>query len=231
MSRKTPYVAVMKRELWGGAILLALVAGLAAGSHAQVRPKEKKRMTQESIVIGGGCFWCVEAVYEELKGVSAVESGYAGGAKAGVTYHEVGGGNTGHAEVVKVTFDPKVISRDDILHIFFTVHDPTQLNRQGNDIGTQYRSVIFYATPEEKATAEHVLAEVTKEKIWPGKIVTTIEPLKNYTKAEDYHQNYFSKYEQASEAQRAGMNSGYCQFIVEPKVRKFRQKYAAKLKK
>lgn len=185
----------------------------------------------ETAVLGAGCFWCVETVYEELKGVVEVESGYAGGAREGVSYKEVCSGTTGHAEVVKVTFDPKQISREDIYHIFFTVHDPTQLNRQGNDVGTQYRSAIFYSSEAEKVAAEKAIDEIVKEKIWPGKIVTTVEPLKNYTRAEDYHQNYFKNYEKASDSERAGMNAGYCQFIVEPKVRKFRQKYAAKLKK
>lgn len=218
-----------KFKMAGTVMLAALSLGTALAQH----PKETKKMNahNESIVLGGGCFWCVETVYNELKGVINAESGYAGGNHAGVSYQEVCSGNTGHAEVVKITFDPHVITRDEILHIFFTVHDPTQLNRQGNDRGTQYRSVIFYSNEAEKHEAEKAINEITKEKIWPGKIVTSLEPLKNYTRAEEYHQRYFEKYEAASEAQKASMNSGYCQFIVEPKVRKFRQKYLAKLKK
>ncbi len=184
----------------------------------------------KSIVVGGGCFWCLEGMYEQLKGVSSVESGYAGGSRAGVTYEQVCSGVTGHAEVVKITFDPKVISEGDLLRIFFTTHDPTTLNRQGPDEGEQYRSVIFYETPEEKALAEKVKAEIEHEKIWKDQIVTTIEPLKNYTKAEDYHQNYFEKFENASAVQQMGMNSGYCRVVIEPKVKKFREKFAKLLK-
>jgi peptide-methionine (S)-S-oxide reductase len=185
----------------------------------------------KTLVVGGGCFWCTEAIFEDLKGVSAVESGYAGGAKAGVTYAEVCSGTTGHAEVIRITFDPKQVAEADLLRIFFTTHDPTTLNRQGPDSGTQYRSVIFYSTPEEKALAEKIKREVSNEKIWAQPIVTTIEPLKNYTRAEDYHQNYFEKYEKASDAERMRMNGGYCSAIIEPKVRKFREKYASKLKR
>ena len=193
-----------------------------------VRPKN---MNLQTIVLAGGCFWCVEAIYRDLKGVEAVENGYAGGDKPGVTYEQVLTGNTGHAEAVKIDFDPKTISTDDILRIFFATHDPTTLNRQGNDVGTQYRSAIFYANDAEKALAERILAEVEKEKIWPNPIVTTIEPLRNYTRAEDYHQDYFARYEKASEAEKARMNAGYCALVIEPKVRKFREKYAAKLRK
>jgi peptide-methionine (S)-S-oxide reductase len=188
-------------------------------------------MNLQTIVLAGGCFWCVEAIYRDLKGVEHVESGYAGGERPGVTYQDVLTGRTGHAEVVKVSFDPKVISAEDILRIFFTIHDPTTLNRQGNDVGPQYRSAIFYSNDAQKALAEKILAEVEKEKIWPNPIVTTIEPLRNYTRAEEYHQGYFARFEKASEAERAKMNAGYCALVIEPKVRKFREKYAAKLRK
>jgi peptide-methionine (S)-S-oxide reductase len=166
-----------------------------------------------------------------LKGVHHVESGYAGGDRPNPTYSEVCSGRTGHAEVVKVVFDPKLVSAEDLLRMFFVVHDPTTLNRQGPDSGTQYRSAIFFSSPAEKALAEKIKAEIEKEKIWPHPIVTTIEPLKNYTRAEEYHQDYFAKFEKASPAERATMNAGYCSAIIEPKVRKFREKYAAKLKK
>jgi peptide-methionine (S)-S-oxide reductase len=185
----------------------------------------------KTLVLGGGCFWCTEAVYEELKGVVSVESGYAGGTVVNPTYDQVCTGTTGHAEVIKITYDPKEISAKDILRIFFTVHDPTTLNRQGPDSGTQYRSVIFYTNDKEKTLAEEVIKEVTDEKIWPNPIVTTLEPLKNYAKAEDYHQDYFDKFENGGAVERASMNSGYCSLIIEPKVQKFRQKYADKLKK
>jgi peptide-methionine (S)-S-oxide reductase len=184
-----------------------------------------------SIVVGGGCFWCIEAMFDELKGVYASESGYAGGAKPNPTYAEVCSGTTGHAEVVKVFFDPAVVSAEDLLTLFFVIHDPTTLNRQGPDSGTQYRSVIFYSNDEENALAEKVVAAIEKEKIWKNPIVTTIEPLKNYTRAEEYHQNYFDKFEKADAATRATMNAGYCAAIIEPKVRKFREQFAAKLKK
>lgn len=185
----------------------------------------------EVITVGGGCFWCVEAIFQDLKGVTKVESGYAGGNVPHPTYEEVCAGTTGHAEVVEITFDPKIISLADILRIFFTTHDPTQLNRQGPDVGTQYRSVIFPRTPEQKRIAQEVIAEVTKEKIWRGRIVTTLEPFRAFYKAEEYHQNYFKRFNDPSYAGRQNMNGGYCQFIIAPKVAKFRQKYADKLKK
>jgi peptide-methionine (S)-S-oxide reductase len=185
----------------------------------------------QSLIVGGGCFWCIEALFEELKGVVSVESCYAGGTVPNATYQQVCSGTTGHAEAVRITFNPGEISAEDLLRLFFTAHDPTTLNQQGPDHGTQYRSVIFYATPQEKALAEKVLKEVSDSHIWPRPIVTTIEPLRNYTKAEDYHQNYFEKYEKASDQERATMNAGYCRAIIEPKVRHFREKYAAKLKK
>ncbi len=185
----------------------------------------------ETITLGGGCFWCVEAIFQDLKGVEKVESGYTGGRVANPTYEEVCSGTTGHAEVVQVTFDPKVVSLGDILRIFFTTHDPTTLNRQGNDVGTQYRSSIFPRTLEQKKVAEEIIAEVNKAKIWRSRIVTTIEPFKVFYKAEEYHQNYFKRFTDPSYAGRENMNAGYCQFIIAPKVAKFRQKYAEKLKK
>lgn len=185
----------------------------------------------KTIVVAGGCFWCVEAIYEELKGVSKVESGYAGGTIKNPTYEQVCSGATGHAEAVRITYDPKVISEDDLLHIFFTTHDPTTPNRQGNDVGTQYRSAVFYTDDEEKKLAQKVIDDVNAEKIWPSPIVTTLEPLKEFYLAESYHQDYFNKYENATDAQKMEMNSGYCRAVIEPKVRKFRAKYADRLKK
>lgn len=185
---------------------------------------------QATLVVAGGCFWCLESQFEMLKGVSKVESGYAGGHVANATYQQVGSGSTGHAEAVKIFFDPKQIGIIDLLHIFFTIHDPTTLNRQGPDTGTQYRSAIFFANDEEKALAEKVKAEIAREGIWPNPIVTTIEPLKNYSRAEEYHQDYYKKFEEGSVSEKMGMNTGYCTAVIEPKVTKFRQKYAHLLK-
>ena len=208
---------------------LAMALAVAGASFGQ--SGAKKRMDLKELVIGGGCFWCVEAVLEDLKGVEKVESGYAGGHVFPVTYDEVCTGRTGAAEVVKVFYHADQISSADILKMFFVSHDPTTLNRQGPDSGTQYRSVIFYSTPEEKALAQNVIKDITDEKLYSGKIVTTLEPLENYQRAEEYHQNYYAKYEKASEAERSRMNAGYCAYVVSPKVTKFRQKYASKLKK
>lgn len=175
-------------------------------------------MTTEIATLGGGCFWCLEAVYQELKGVQQVESGYAGGHVADPGYEDVCSGKTGHAEVVRITFDPAIVSYREILEIFFTIHDPTTLNRQGNDCGTQYRSVIFYHSPEQQDTAKHVIAEMAN--VWDAPIVTELSPAPTYYKAEDYHQNYF----------RQNPLQGYCAFVVAPKVAKFRKIFANKAK-
>jgi peptide-methionine (S)-S-oxide reductase len=169
-------------------------------------------------ILGGGCFWCLEAVYLEVRGVSKVESGYMGGHDTAPTYEEVCGGNTGHAEVVRLEFDPAVISFHDLLEVFFTIHDPTTLNRQGNDVGTQYRSVIFYDGPEQEATARKVIAEMAN--VWDGPIVTQVEPVATWYRAEDYHQDYF----------RQHPLQGYCAFVVAPKVVKFRKTFTDRLK-
>jgi peptide-methionine (S)-S-oxide reductase len=171
--------------------------------------------------LAGGCLWCLEAVYLELNGVEKVVSGYAGGQKLNPTYEQVCGGGTGHAEVVQVTYDPGVISFRDLLDVFFTIHDPTQLNRQGNDVGTQYRSAIFTHDDEQKRIAEETIAELEAERRWPQRIVTQIEPLTVFYAAEDYHQDYFAN----------NQGNPYCQVVVAPKVVKARQKFMAKLKK
>lgn len=176
-------------------------------------------MTTEIATLGGGCFWCLEAVYQELKGVQYVESGYAGGHVANPSYEEVCSGNTGHAEVVRLGFDPAIVSYREILEIFFTIHDPTTPNRQGNDCGTQYRSVIFYHSPEQLDVAKHVIAEMAN--VWDAPIVTELAPVPAYYKAEDYHQNYY----------RQNPLQGYCAFVVAPKVAKFRKIFAEKAKK
>lgn len=176
-------------------------------------------MAMEIATLGGGCFWCLEAVYQQLKGVQAVESGYAGGHVKNPTYEQVCEGSTGHAEVVRVTFDPDIVSYREILEIFFTIHDPTTLNRQGNDSGTQYRSVIYFHAPQQQEMAKHVIAEMAN--VWDASLVTELSPAGTYYKAEDYHQNYY----------RQNPSQGYCAFVVEPKVAKFRKMFAGKLNK
>lgn len=173
-------------------------------------------MATEIATLGGGCFWCLEAVYQELNGVARVESGYAGGHVPNPTYEQVCDGSTGHAEVVRLEFDPDVISYREILEIFFTIHDPTTPNRQGNDVGTQYRSVIFYHSPEQQEIARQVIACMAS--VWDAPIVTELSPVPTYYKAEDYHQNYF----------REHPLQGYCAFVVAPKVAKFRKVFADK---
>ncbi|MBK7995849.1 MAG: peptide-methionine (S)-S-oxide reductase MsrA [Blastocatellia bacterium] len=175
----------------------------------------------EVATLGGGCFWCVEAVFQELMGVKSAISGYEGGATLNPTYKQVCSGTTGHAEVVQVTFDPKVVSFKEVLQIFFTVHDPTTLNRQGMDAGTQYRSVIFYHNETQKQIAQQVIKELTEEKIWDDPIVTEVSPSTSFYPAEDYHQEYF-KY---------NTYQPYCLGVVAPKVMKFRKQFKDKLKK
>jgi peptide-methionine (S)-S-oxide reductase len=175
----------------------------------------------EVATLGGGCFWCLEAVFDDLRGVEHVESGYAGGHAPDPTYREVCAGTTGHAEVVRVTFDPREVSYKEILEVFFTIHDPTTLNRQGADVGTQYRSAVFYHSPEQKETAERTIAELDAAKIWDAPIVTEVVPLEKFYEAEDYHQEYF----------RQNPNQGYCRMVVAPKVAKFRTHFLEKLKK
>lgn len=206
-------------------MITSLVLLMTMASSEETAPKT------DSLVVGAGCFWCVEGVYEMLEGVGSVVSGYAGGRIPNPTYEQVCSGATGHAEVVRITFSPEVISKRDLLRVFFTVHNPTTLNRQGNDVGTQYRSAIFYSSGAEKTLAQEVMAEVTRERIWRDPIVTTLEPLKEFFVAEEYHQDYFVKFERATPAQRAKMNASYCAAVVAPKVLEFRRKYAGRLKK
>lgn len=175
----------------------------------------------QQATLAGGCFWCLEAVYVELRGVSKVVSGYAGGSVRNPSYREVCSGNTGHAEVVQITFDPSVVSYHDLLEIFFTIHDPTTLNRQGADVGTQYRSAIFYHDEEQQRIATQVIAEVTAARLWPNPIVTQVAPLDVFYPAESYHRDYFAN----------NPMQPYCQVVVAPKVAKFRKHYFEKLKK
>jgi len=174
----------------------------------------------ETATLAAGCFWCVEAVFDDLKGVEDVVSGYSGGHTENPTYKEVCSETTGHAEAVQIRFDPKVLSYEDLLRVYFTVHDPTTLNRQGGDIGTSYRSAIFYHSEEQRQAAEKVLAEITAEAIYDDPIVTEVTAFDKFWPAEDYHQEYFAN----------NPNQPYCSAVVAPKVAKFRQKFAARLK-
>ena len=178
-------------------------------------------MAYETATLAGGCFWCVEAVYDDLKGVQSVESGYMGGRTLNPTYDDICTGTTGHAEVIRISFDPAELSFADLLRVFFTIHDPTTLNRQGNDSGTQYRSAIFYHSEEQQKIAQEIIAEVTAEIVYSDKIVTEVTAASTFYMGEAYHQEYFSR------------NPGqpYCMFVVAPKVAKFRKKFAARLKK
>jgi peptide-methionine (S)-S-oxide reductase len=173
----------------------------------------------ETITLGGGCFWCVEAVYQDVNGVQQVVSGYTGGTVDNPTYQQVCSGTTGHAEVVQITFDPEIISFADILYIFWRVHDPTTLNRQGADVGTQYRSAIFYHNDEQKAIAEKSKQEADASGLWPNAIVTEISPFTHFYEAEGYHQNYY----------RLNPNQPYCRMVIDPKVRKFKKEFQDKL--
>ena len=176
---------------------------------------------REVATLAGGCFWCLEAVFDDLRGVEDVVSGYAGGRVADPTYQQVCSGATGHAEVVQVTFDPRAVSFRELLEVFFTIHDPTTPNRQGADIGTQYRSAVFYHTPEQKEVTEQVIRELREAGVWGAPIVTEVVPLEKFYPAEDYHQEYF----------RRNPAQPYCQVVVAPKVSKFRQKFVEKLRK
>lgn len=178
-------------------------------------------MTREVATLAGGCFWCLEAVFDQLEGVEDVVSGYAGGHVPNPTYKHVCSGETGHAEVVHVTFDPQVLSYGDLLRVFFAIHDPTTLNRQGGDVGTQYRSAIFTHSDEQERTAEDVIAEVNEAGIWDEPIVTEVSPFEVFYPAEDYHQEYFAR----------NPFQPYCQVVIAPKVAKFRKQYLERLKK
>jgi peptide methionine sulfoxide reductase msrA/msrB len=175
----------------------------------------------ETIVLGGGCYWCVEAVYENLQGVEKVVSGFAGGTVENPSYEQVCSGRTGAAEVVQITYDKTKTNLDEIFQVFFTVHDPTTLNRQGGDIGTQYRSAIFYKNEEQKKAAESIIAELNSNKVYSNKIVTTLEPFTIFYKAEDYHQNYYEN----------NKSQPYCEMVIQPKIEKFEKVFKDRLKK
>ena len=176
---------------------------------------------KEIATLAGGCFWCLEAVYDGMKGVESVESGYMGGGKPNPTYEQVCGGDTGHAEVVRITFDPAVVSFEELLEVFFVIHDPTTLNRQGNDAGTQYRSAIYYHSPRQKAVAEAVIKRLEGARLWSAHIVTEVTPASTLFMAERYHQEYYAR----------NPYQPYCQAVVAPKVAKFRKQFLDKLKK
>ena len=188
-------------------------------SGGNMKPKTPLKI--EITTLGGGCFWCLEPIYEDLKGVLKVEAGYSGGHIDNPAYKQVIDGSTGHAEVVQITFDPDRIGFSDILDVFFFIHDPTTLNRQGNDVGTQYRSVIFYHNMHQKSVAENVIRKLNQEDIWKAPIVTEVSPFSVFYKAEDYHQAYFEN----------NPSVPYCQFVISPKVKKFNKKYNDMLKK
>ena len=178
------------------------------------------KTSQELATLAGGCFWCLEAVYENLKGVEKVVSGYAGGRRPNPSYEQVCSGATGHAEVVQLTFDPSVVSYRELLEVFFTIHDPTTLNRQGNDEGTQYRSAIFYHSPEQQQTAQEVIKSLEAQRLWTDPVVTDVVAAPTFYPAEEYHQHYFAR----------NPTQGYCNFVVAPKVAKFRKQFMNKLK-
>lgn len=198
--------------------ILLLVLIISNFSFGQ---KKTASTNLETITLGGGCYWCVEAVYENLNGVTSVVSGFSGGTIANPTYEQVCTGRTGAAEVVQITFDKEVTNLDEIFKVFFTVHDPTTLNRQGADEGTQYRSVIFYKNEEQKNAAKSIIADLNKAKVYNNPIVTAVEPYKAFYKAEDYHQNYYAN----------NKNKSYCQMVIQPKIEKFEKVFKDKLKK
>jgi peptide-methionine (S)-S-oxide reductase len=202
-------------------LALVWMALMAAQDDPKDKPKTDEKAKVETATLGGGCFWCVEAVFQEVKGVTAVESGYTGGKTENPTYKDICTGTTGHAEVCKITYDPSVITFKGILEVFFGTHDPTTLNRQGNDKGTQYRSVIYYHSNEQKEIAEKIKKELDESGAFRDKIVTEITPIGKYYKAEDYHQNYF----------RRNPGQGYCAYVIAPKMDKFRKVFKDKLSK
>ena len=201
-------------------ILLTAVATTSIGQNATKKPMTTNSNGLRKATFGGGCFWCTEAVFLDVKGVQSVESGYTGGTTKNPTYKEVSSGLTGHAEVIQITYDPTIVSFDVLVEIFWNTHDPTTLNKQGADEGTQYRSVIFYHDETQKKVATEYKAQLEASHAYPSRIVTEISPLTAYYKAEDYHQNYYA----------LNQNQGYCQYVIRPKVDKFRKQFRDKLK-
>ena len=219
----------MKMKIFGFVFMFTLLSTCVVtckDNKPEMKQKEEKNMNNqntklETATFGSGCFWCTEAIFERVNGVSSVVSGYSGGDVENPTYKEVCDGTTGHAECTQITFDPAVVSYDELLEIFWKTHDPTTLNRQGNDSGTQYRSVIFYHNDEQKQKAEYYKNKLTEEKIWNKPIVTEISKLEKFYPAEDYHQEYYEN----------NPNQGYCAYVITPKVEKFEKIFKDKLKK
>ncbi len=201
-------------------LLLLLIPAAFAMGEDSTPPPDATMPATETLTLGGGCFWCVEAVYAEIRGVIRVESGYSGGTLPHPTYEQVSSGRTGHAEVVQITFDPRVVSRDTLLRAFFTIHDPTTPDRQGNDVGPQYRSIAFYRDEAQKAAIERAIRETTDSHEWNGAVVTQVEPFKAFYKAENYHQEYFKLHGEQP----------YCQLVIAPKIAKFRKRFHDLLK-
>lgn len=201
---------------------LLLLSGVAGGKSAMAESQKNESSASEEIAtLGGGCFWCLEAVFREMEGVRFVVSGYAGGEDPDPTYQEVCSGNSGHAEVVQVTFDPRITSYREILAVFFTIHDPTTLNRQGADVGTQYRSAVFTHSEDQANAVREVIAELEKDGVYSRPVVTEITPLTKFHEAEEYHQDYY----------RRNPTQGYCRAVINPKLNKFREKFADKRRK
>ncbi|WP_338645977.1 peptide-methionine (S)-S-oxide reductase MsrA [Flavobacterium sp. KS-LB2] len=200
--------------------LIVLLASFSMFGQNSTVDKTKKQSNFETITLAGGCYWCVEAIYENLIGVKSAISGYAGGKVANPTYEDVSTGRSGYAEVVQITYDKNVTNLDEIFKVFFTVHDPTTLNRQGADVGTQYRSAIFYKNEAQKKAAQTIIAAIKKAGIYDSPIVTTLEPLTKFYKAEDYHQNYYSN----------NKSQPYCQMVIQPKIEKFEKLFKSRLK-
>ena len=205
---------------WFQSLLPLVLIVMSQSGFAAADTSAPSSSARQSIVLGGGCFWCLEAVYEEVKGVDEAISGYAGGHVDNPSYRQVTGGRTGHAEVVKVVYDPTVVSLDQILDVYFTIHDPTTLNRQGNDVGPQYRSIACYGNDAEKQAIEAAIARSAASGDWSGRIVTEVEPLPTFYPAEDYHQQYFE----------LNGEQPYCSLVIAPKVAKFKKRFADILK-
>ncbi|MGH9799204.1 MAG: peptide-methionine (S)-S-oxide reductase MsrA [Blastocatellia bacterium] len=203
------------------AAALILAASTSVNAQKTEKPTAKAAQKKELATLAGGCFWCLEAVFNDLRGVEKVVSGYSGGKVAKPTYEQVGSGMTGHAEVVQITFDPQVITFKELLEVFFTIHDPTTLNRQGADHGTQYRSAIFFHSPEQQTTSDKIIADINAAKIWKATIVTEVTKFDAFYKAEEYHQRYYE----------LNPDQAYCRMVIEPKVLKFRKQFLPKLKK
>ena len=200
--------------------LVFALATFSMFAQNKVTDKKTKQSNFDNITLAGGCYWCVEAIYENLNGVKSVVSGYAGGKLPNPTYEQVSSGKTGHAEVVQITYDKNVTNLDEIFNVFLTVHDPTTLNRQGADVGTQYRSAIFYKKEEQKKAAQSIMNALTKGKIYDSPIVTTLEPLSQFYKAENYQQNYYAN----------NKSQPYCKLVIQPKIEKFEKLFKDRLK-